>query len=199
MRKTIFLLIIYLLLSCENKTTEKRCYPDELPLPKEEYKVIDLNITKLNFRQITNLVENDGFEYDYNNVIIEFDDGKIRKKIMPYFYGSGLYKKKNVLKINLDSIFIDDNYPIGKIKRILKRHYLNKGKIPNYSDSPQKAIVEVRIDTNSSARELKELLIKLTRSFDGIKDEINDNIELRVYFDYLKQIPSLTPKEEDYQ
>lgn len=42
------------------------------------------------------------------------------------------------------------------------------------------------------------VLIKITRAFDEIKDEVNDTIELRVFFDYFRQFPPppLPPKLE---
>jgi hypothetical protein len=168
----------------------------------ENYELIGLDTTKLNFQQITNRVMNDGFDSDSGNLIVEFDDGEIKKRVVPYFFGSGLYKEKNILKIKSDSILIDKNYPITELKRILKRHYLNKGKIPYYSDSPQKTIVEVTIDSSKNGKELKEVLTKLTRTFDEIKEEINDTIELRVFFDYFRQIPPPPPPpkiEEEYE
>ncbi|MEX2349714.1 MAG: hypothetical protein WD554_02445 [Flavobacteriaceae bacterium] len=145
---------------------------------------------------------NNGFDSDFGNIMVEFDDGEIKKRIMPYFYSNGLYREKNILKLKSDSILIDDNYPISELKRILKRHYLNKGKVPYYSDSPQKALIEVTIDTIKNGKELKEVLTKLTRTFDEIKEEINDTIELRVFFDYFRQIPPPPPPpkmEEEYE
>ncbi|MGJ8594120.1 MAG: hypothetical protein ACSHXF_16335 [Aquaticitalea sp.] len=184
------------------KTTEIRYYPTDFQFPLENFEIIGLDTTELNFRQLTNNVMNNGFDSDFGNVMVEFDDGKVKKRIMPYFYGNGLFSGKNILKIKSDSLLIDNNYPISDLKRILKRHYLNKGKIPYYSASPQKAIVEITIDTNKTGKELKEVLTKLTRTFDEIKVEIKDSIELRVFFDYFRQMPLPPPPpktdEENY-
>ncbi len=194
MKKIILISTIILILSCENKATEIRYYPTDLELPRENSEIIGLDTTKLNFRQITNLIGN-----DFGNTLVEFDDGKVKKRILPYVYGSGLYKHKNILEIKSDSILIDEGYPNSELKRILKRHYLNKEKIPYYSDSPSKALIEVTIDTISNGMELKEVLTKLTRCFDEIKSEINDTIELRVFFDYMRQIPPPPPPPQiDY-
>ena len=76
---------------------------------------------------------------------------------------------------------------------LTKKKKFNEGEIPQYSDSPERALVEVMIDTNQSGKELQELLTRLTRSFDEIKGEINDSIELRVAFDYFRQIPPPPP------
>lgn len=193
MKKIVFISILLLILSCEKRTTKIRYYPSDFQFPLEKFEIIGLDTTKLNFRQLTNRVINDGFDSDFGSVMVEFDDGKIKKRLMPYFYGSGLYKEKNILKIKSDSILIDENYPISDLKEILKRHYLNKGKIPYYSDSPQKTLIEVTIDTSKNGKELKEVLTKLTQTFDEIKEEIDDTIELRVFFDYFRQIPPPPP------
>lgn len=193
MREIAFILTLFLFLSCGKRTTEIRYYPTDFQFPLEQFEIIGLDTTKLNFRQLIHRVMNDGFNSDFGKVMVEFDDGKIKKRIMPYVYGSGTYKIKNVLQISSDSILIDDNYPIKELKAILKRHYLNKGKIPYYSVSPQRALVEVTIDTSENGKKLKEVLTKLTQTFDEIKEEINDTIELRVFFDYFRQIPPPPP------
>lgn len=180
-----------MILSCENKPTEIRYYPTDRPFSEQNSELIGLDTTQLNFKQITNKV---GTYYNnFGKLVVEFDDGKIKKRITPYVYDGGLIKFKNVLEIKSDSILIDDGYSINELKRILKRHYLNNGKIPYYSDSPKKALVEVTIDTSKTGKELKEVLIKLTRTFDEIREEIKDTIELRVFFDYFRQIPPPPP------
>ncbi len=188
MRKILILTTIILILGCENKPTEIRYYPTNREFNKDSIELIGLDTTGLNFRQLTN--KSADFYVDEGNlVVVEFDDGQIKKRVIPYVYTGGLIKMKNVLQIKSDSILIDDGYPISELKRILKRHYINKGEIPQYSDSPERALVEVTIDTNHSGKELKEVLTRLTRSFDEIKSEINDTIELRIFFDYFRQIP----------
>ena len=192
MKKLLLLAIIILTLGCENKTTEIRYYPSNREFQKDSIELIGLDTTKLNFRQLTNKSA-EFYVDDGKQVVVEFGDNKIKKRVIPYVYTGGLVKLKNVLQIKSDSILIDEGYPISQLKWILKRHYLNKGAIPQYSDSPERALVEVTIDTNQSGKELKELLTRLTRSFDEIKSEINDSIELRVAFDYFRQIPPPPP------
>lgn len=194
LRKLTFISIFLLTLSCRNKTTEIRYYPTDREFSKENSELIGLDTTQLNFKQLTNKI---GTYYnDYGKLVVEFNDGNIKKRIIPYVYDGGLIKYKNALEIKSDSILIDSGYPISELKKLLKRHYLNKGKIPYYSDSPQSAFVEITIDTNKTGKELKEVLTKLTKSFDEIKSEIKDTIELRIFFDYLRQtIPPPPPPE----
>ncbi|WP_246293549.1 MULTISPECIES: hypothetical protein [Winogradskyella] len=191
MRKTLSILSILLILSCENKTTEIRYYPTDRNFSVETKEVIGLDTTQLNFREITNKVGT--FDKDYGKLVVEFDDGKIKKRVTPYVYDNGLIKSKNILRIKSDSILIDNKYSINELKRILKRHYLNKDKVPYYPDSPKNGLVEITINTNKTGKELKKVLSKLTQVFDEIKEEVNDTIELRIYFDYLRQIPPPPP------
>ncbi len=50
-------------------------------------------------------------------------------------------------------------------------------------------MVEITIDTSKTATELKNLLLKVTRTFDEVNAVNNDSLELRIYFDYFRQIP----------
>lgn len=193
--KIICISFIFLILSCEKKTTETRYYPTDREFSNESSTFIGLDTTQLNFRQITNKA---GTDYDnVGKLVVEFKDGTIKKRIIPYRYDGGLTKYKNVLSIKLDSILIDRGYPISELKWVLKRHYLNKGLVPNYADSPQKAIIEITIDTSKNGQELKKVLTKLTRSFDAIQKEIKDSIQLRVFFSYFRQIPPPPPIKKD--
>ena len=182
---------ILLTLSCNQKTSEIRYYPNEQYLLDESVEIIGLDTTKLNFREITNKLEQ---HYENNtHMIVQFDDGNITKKILPHVYGNGLVKIKNVLKIKTDSILIDDGYRISELKRILKRHYTNNGEIPYYSANFYQASVEITIDTNKTGKELKQVLKTVTRTFDEIKTEIQDSIQLNIFFSYSRQTPPPPP------
>jgi hypothetical protein len=116
------------------------------------------------------------------------------KKIIPFVRGNCLFKERNILSLKSDSILIDDGYPIIELKNILKRHYTNNGKDFRYPDSSERAGVEITLDTNQTANELKNLLIKLTRTFDEVKKEEKDTIQLKFIFDYYRQIPPPPPR-----
>lgn len=194
MKKIGFISIILLILSCKNQTTEIRYYPTDREILHEKMEIIDLDTTTLNFKQITNKIGNDYYpEPNFKEIFLEFYDGQIKKRGIPYVYSGGLIKQKNVLIITSDSILIDTGYRIGELKGILKRHYQNNGKIPKYPESAHKALIEVNIDSTKVGAEIKEILKKLTRSFDEIKNEINDSTELRIFFDYYSKVPPPPP------
>ncbi|WP_034258901.1 hypothetical protein [Aequorivita capsosiphonis] len=197
MKNIIYISTLLLIFSCGKQTTEIRYYPTDREFSNEKSELIGLDTTKLNFIGLTNKVGT--FYKDYGKLVVEFDDGNIKKRIIPYVYDGGLIKSRNVLPITSDSILKDYGYPITELKKLLKRHYLNDGKNLSYSVSTRRALIEVTIDTSKSGKELKEVLTKLTRSFDEIKEEVNDSIELRIFFDYFRQIPPppLPPKMKD--
>lgn len=196
LKKIVLILALILIFSCQEKIKEIRYYPNNILFSNENTEVIGLDTTKLNFKQITNKIGT--FDEGYGKLVVEFDDGNMKKRIIPFAYGSGLIKERNILEITSDSILIDNGYSISELKRILKRHYTNKGEIPYYSETPYNTLVEVTVDTSSSGKELKEDLIRLTRTFDEIKNEVQDTIKLYVYFDYLRQTlrPPPPPKKE---
>ena len=66
----------------------------------------------------------------------------------------------------------------------MRRHFTNNGTNFKYSDSPEKAIVELNLNSGTNGKELKKILINLTDVFDEINSEIIDSLELNVFFDY---------------
>ncbi|WP_148256148.1 hypothetical protein [Lacinutrix sp. 5H-3-7-4] len=187
MRKALYISTILLILSCENETTEIQYYPSTPDFSTERAVLFGLDTTDLNFRQITNKVASYYGKWEY--LTIEFNDGRIKKRITPFVYDGGLIKYRNVLPITSDSILKEKGFPISELKQILKKHYLNKDENFRYAKSPNKALVEVTIDTSKTGKELEKVLVNLTRVFDEIKEEVNDSIELKVFFDYFRQIP----------
>ncbi len=172
---------------CQKQPSETRYYPSNLDLSMDTIELIRLDTTSLNFRQLTNKIGNfDGAEYQ--KLMFEFEDGNIIKRIMPYNYGSGHYKEYNILAIFNDSILKEGGFPISKLNEKLKKHYKNKGESRHYARSIRKALVEIAFDSSQTANELEKVLVKLTRAFDEVKEEINDSIQLRLYLSYMRNI-----------
>ena len=103
MKKALYISNILLFLSCKNEPTEIRYYPTDRAFFEKTSELIGLDTTKLNFRQLTNKV---GTYYkDFGKLVVEFNDGRIKKRITPYVYDGGLIYSRNVLPITSDSIF----------------------------------------------------------------------------------------------
>jgi hypothetical protein len=182
----LFIQVLLLVINCREKAREIRYYPDETLFTSKDAEIIRLDTIKLNFKQITNKV---GTYYNrYGKLVLEFEDKNIKKRVIPFVFDGGYIKNRNILTITSDSILKDSNYDISKLKRILRKCYTNKGKNFNYPETPYRNLVLMSIDTNMSSKDLKHELIRLTRTFDEVKNELNDTIKLIVYFDYSRQI-----------
>ena len=164
-----------------NKRKKVFYYPSYSENSGNKFETINLEKTDLNFKGIVNRIDR-----NLNETLIEFKDGRNIKKIKAFVHNGGLIKRKNILQISTDSVLIDNGYLISDLKKLMKRHFLNKGKIEYYSDSVEKAIFEISLNPNENANELKETLKKLTFEFDSLKKEINEKIELIIFFSYFR-------------
>ena len=191
MKKIAFIATLLMVLGCKIKTTEIRYYPTYPISEQDSIEKLDLDKTNMNFREITNWIGQN--QYNEIRSVIEFKDGQISKRIIPFIRGNGLYRERNILSITSDSILIDNGYPISELKWILKRHYTNYGKNWRYPDSFERAGVEITLDTNKTANELKHSLLNLTRTFDEVNREVKDTLQLKFIFDYFRQIPPPPP------
>lgn len=187
----VFILTLLLIVGCKVGTTEIRPYPTFPISQQDSIEKLDLDKTNMNFKDITKWIGQN--QHNEIRSVIEFKDGRISKEIIPYVRGNGFYKKKDILSITSDSILIDDGYPISELKRILKRHYTNNGKNFRYPESAERAAVEITLDTNKTANELRHSLINLTRTFDEVNSEVKDTLQLKFIFDYFRQIPPPPP------
>lgn len=187
----ITLILILLISGCSQKPTEIRYYPDEDIYKSGKTVQINLNQDDLTFKEITDSIH----QYQTTDLItlFEVEDGRTLKRIMPYTYSGGLIKTNNVLTVTTDSILIDSGYSIDRLPDLLARHYMNKEKNPIYSDSPERAIVEISLDTSKSAIEVKRFLNKLTQTFDDLKGRTADSLKLQLMFNYFRQIPPPPP------
>lgn len=182
---TYFFFFSLALICCKKEQMDIRYYPSKNLYDKSKLVTIDLDTISLNFLKITGEVRQ---IYKENKTpYIEIIDGGIRKRIIPLVFDE--MRKRDVLSITSDSILIDKGYSINELKPILKRHYLNNGKDYHYPRSFKNALVEITIDTSKNGKDLKKSLINLTRVFDEVNMEIKDTLELKIFFNYFRQIP----------
>ena len=100
MKKAVFISFILLISGCKNNLTDIRYYPSDRGFSEQTSERIGLDTTTLNFRGLTSKVSFN--QKNQGNLIIEFDDGRIKKKITPYVYDGGLILNRNVLPITSD-------------------------------------------------------------------------------------------------
>lgn len=187
-QKSFFLLFFLSVVSCSKQSTETRYYPNqELFETVDLSNVINLETTSLNFKEITDRINSD-FDNPKTILAIEFQDDSLKKRVTPLVYQPlSLYKGKNNLRVTRDSVFRNFGYPIEDIQNIMRKQYANNGKITDFCDSPEKCWIEISIDTAAASIELKEALIKVTRSYDLIQPEIAELNRLMIFFDHSRQ------------
>jgi len=79
----------------ENKPNKISEYPTDREFKIELGTLIGLDMTELNFTQITNKFGS--FQQEsYGQLTVKFVDEKIKKRLIPHVYDEGLIKQKNI-------------------------------------------------------------------------------------------------------
>jgi len=178
-KKIIYLLILFSIVSCENEKEQVKYHPSDFDISEFNGEIISLDSTNYNFSQITDKI-------DFQNLILEFSDNKTKKQVIPYNFKFGSFRKKNILGIDYDSIYKENGFSIDKIDLIMEKHYLNYGKNNEYSDFSKRAVIAIMIDSADSGKKLKDLLIKVTNSYDKLETKSIDTLRLYIFLNYLK-------------
>ena len=191
LRKIILILLIITNISCSKEDKIINYFPNEQF--DNSFEIIDLDQTKLNFKEITDKACDEWGENNF--VVIEFRDNNKIKRIAPICTGSGLYKRRNVLEIVSKNANHFNQVLISQLESELELFYLNKGENENYSDSPEKALLEISLDSLDSAKDLKFVLARITDKFDGIKPMENE-LKLGLILNYYERLP-IPPMPEE--
>ena len=87
----------------------------------------------------------------------------------------------------MDSIFADKKYGINEMDKVLKSIFgkQNKPEFSNYRKNPNFIRLAIDIDTSSTGKELKKVLLRTTDTFEKVKTELSDSLMLKIYFDTL--------------
>ena len=156
-------------------------------------KKIDLISSHLNFKETGRLVK----EIHRNNKTPYFEirDRNLIRMIIPLRYDWGLYKERNDLIVTEDSVSfaIEKSYPINKLYDQLEAHYFNNGKNPARSESTEKAIIKIFIDSSRTGGYLAKQLNLIAREFDKFNQEHPDSLNLKIILDYPGRIPPPPP------
>lgn len=191
MKKTfeilITLLFFNILLSCEKKEITVNYYPTEDIINDTSSVVFGLDSLKMNFKEFVNKCYE--LEDLQKQTIVELIDGDTLKKIKIHVIGNGLFYERNILYVINDSIQKDKNYPLSDLEKIMKKHYLNNGKIDNYPVSADRALVLITLKDNQNVNDLKNHLLEITKAFDEINKENKDSLRLNIFIENLVPPP----------
>lgn len=195
--------ILFLFTSCKETVLKSESYYPNKEVYLES-DIVVLSIDSLEGKALDFFNEVYDIYYDKKTPVIKIQNNLSKKLIIPGFFDGGLYSKRNVLDVTSDLIVSDTTYHISELKEVLKNHLTNYGKNPKLSDSPDRAIVSIKIDSTESIANLKSRLIDVTQAFDEIENETDENLELILFLDILippppfLEIPQGTFKYESY-
>lgn len=170
----------------ENKYQRIVYYPSESEFSNPQFLVpIDLDTTSLNYWDLAMMTPAN--DYRRNVPFFEIKGDSITKRIVPFLIDYPLVKRNEVITVTMDSIFADKEYNIDELDKVLKNIIGNQKnlKFSNYQKNPNIIRLAIDIDTNSTGKQLKKVLIKTTDSFEKVKEEVSDSIRLILYFDTL--------------
>ncbi|SDS63860.1 hypothetical protein [Gramella sp. MAR_2010_147] len=195
MKKVIYISIILILslFSC-NQREEKNCFENEIYYYPERGKFNDrTNLSDIFIEDIEDyselLKEIDRIACKDSIPIINYSTKKAKFKLFPWYECS----ENNIVscptfrsRIFIQNDTILTNYKIkhsiDSLGIILKRHLLNNGKDFNYSDSPDRAGIEVYFEGKTKSDEFEDFLINLSEKFNQLNKENVDTLYLKIYF-----------------
>ncbi len=195
MKKLFYILLVISLYTCKSKVNRlekiEQFYPSK-ELFNEQYGLVEINLetTKLNFKEITNLSErfseNDSVPY------LTFKANDTVKKIllMTIF---GVSTTSYSLTINKDTIHtFNRKYSNKRLYKALKEYYESE-KEAAFNHRNRKPLIVIELDTNATSKDLFKKLNYLTHEFDKLNKTHQDTLELKVGLTYFSQIPGPPP------
>ena len=191
--KYIPIFLILILFSCNQKSKNDNLEKKEYYYPEKgkfEQSLIQKNIfidSIENYGEL--LTEIDKIACQDSIPIINYSNREERFKLLPWYECS----ESNIVScptfrsrifIQNDSILTnyEIRHSIDSLDIILERHLLNKGKDFNYSDSPDRAGIEIYFKDDVESKKIKKLLLNLSERFNYLNDKNPDTLYLNVYF-----------------
>ena len=173
--------------SCNSESNEQRIvyYPSEEEFSNPDFLIpIDLDTTSFKYWDLAMMTPAN--DYRKNIPYFEIKSDSVTKRIVPFLIDP-LFIRNEVIKVTMDTIFADKKYGIDEMEKVLKNIFgkQNKAEFSNYRKNPNFIRLAIDIDTSSSGKDLKKILLKTTDSFEKVKMELSDSIMLKIYFDTL--------------
>lgn len=132
-------------------------------------------------------------DYRKNVPFFEINEDSIIKRIVPFLIDTPFVKRNEVITVTMDSVFADKEYNIEQLDAVLNKIFGSQ-KTPefsNYQKNPNIVRLAIDIDKNSSGKDLKLILSKTTDSFEKLKKEVSDSLQLILYFDTMHSLYGL--------
>lgn len=191
MKKLLLLLII--ISSCKK---DVYYYPSKVFF--EENKPKEIIIDNLNFQELADSIRNGLFRSE--RYFITLNDSNSIIKLSPAAYTGGYVKEKNILEIDDDSLwFRAKKISTKELGKHMKLHYENNGKIIYLPDSYKRAFIKLVLDYDDNAQKLKEILLKIVKTYEKTAIKNKDSIDFHIMLDYYldKVYPQTIPPPPD--
>lgn len=193
-----FLIPIFavIIMGCDRSPSITKYYPSELNVTDSTCVLFSLDSLSINFNEFFDKCYE--IEDENKQTVVSFFDGDTLKKVKIHIIGNGTFYKKNILNIINDSISKEINYPLDDLEKIMTKHYFNNGKIDEYADSPEKAIILITLTKEEKLSNLKKYLIAITRVQNSINQKNKTTMNLPVYINIsVPPPPQLNPNTID--
>ncbi|MFV9482288.1 hypothetical protein ACNI3T_00545 [Christiangramia sp. ASW11-125] len=195
MKKAIYisLILIISLISCNQKNEKKILEQEVYYYPERENLNDKTNLSNIFIERLRNyselLNEIDKIACKDSVPIINYSKENEKYELLPWYECSermviSCPTFRSRIFIQNDSILTNYKikHPIDSLELILERHLLNKGKNFNYSDSPDRAGIEIYFDKNTKSNKIENLLINISEKFNQLNQKFSDTLYLKIYF-----------------
>ncbi|MGM0934191.1 MAG: hypothetical protein ACQEWD_12175 [Bacteroidota bacterium] len=209
MRKILYILIIGLLIiSCQSCKSDK-ADKEELFFPA---KADFADTSKLVFHRLESFDNYQSLFKAIDSVtcadkkpVLQFENKKYKFNLIALAHCSEAnsvvdYRLKNVIGINNDSIIVNREIKttVADLREIMAKHYLNYGKNSDYSERPEKAVINLYLEPKTDTGKIENLLEKIATEFYDLKKGEDDNFRLMILFkDYPMEIFPIPPMPEN--
>ncbi len=188
MNKLSYIIIFLAFIGCKSDNIYTTLhYPSKTEFEaRYQHKEVVLNTTKLTYLDITGMIP--AADFRKYAPLFEIIDGGKKRRILPFTRSLYMGNQK-ILTINKDSVFADKGYRIGELDFVMNDIFENHGKTNFYNDDfPEIARVAIEMNGNSSGKEIRELLLTITKSFDKIDHIQQDSLFLKIYFGVIGKV-----------
>ena len=189
LKNVIYILGLLVLVCCKPDAKPRKVsyYPSKEHFDdKSVLTPIDLDTTSLSFWDIFLMTPD--IDYRKNVPFFEIENDSNIKRIVPFIPTH--VKLTELMTITMDSVITDKRYSLSDLDTVMQNTFGNQevSAFYDYRESQHAVRVLIDIDTSSSGKELKKILLKTTDAFDKVKNTASDSLYLYIYFSALRSL-----------
>jgi hypothetical protein len=196
--RILYFLSILIVTSCNKKIQNYYYYPIIQEFEKTQTKDT-LKFTSFeNFKELKKSM-NSSYKKNNGKYPILLIEDRNEKFLIEYFEQAGcmppIFKQKNLIGISKDSVYKSGKfYSIENLKKILKTDLLNNGFDIRLAESPRKLNIQFLRLNKETSENIEKSLLFLLRTYNEIKSETKDTLQLNVRFENLVSVKDYKQK-----